>query len=103
MRGTTMSLAMDGTQDPFGFVSRDNSLIQGYRPWVFGEDAPSKLQSSEQDLAARLQGIEGGGVERHRVGSVSAVGPDGLSDGSGKSGKQALGRWRGFDPIESGG
>ena len=69
----------DGTQDPSGFMSRNNAPIQGYRPWVFSEDAPSKLQSSEQDLAARLQGMEGGGVERHRVGSVSAVGPMALA------------------------
>ena len=45
----------------------------------------------------------GGGVEGHRVGGVGAVGPDGLSDGSSKSGKQALGWWRGFYPIESSG
>ena len=54
-------------------------------------------------MAARLQSMWGGSVERHRVRSVGAVGPDGLSDGSGKFGKHALGRGRGFNPIESGG
>ena len=40
-------------------------------------------------------------MERHRVGSVSAVRPNGLSDGCGEFGKHALGWRRGFNPIES--
>ena len=42
-------------------------------------------------------------MEGHRVGGVGAVGPDGLGDGSGELGEQALGWRRNFDPIECGG
>ena len=42
-------------------------------------------------------------MESHRVGGVGAVGPDGLGDGGGKLGEQALGRRRSFNPIECSG
>ena len=42
-------------------------------------------------------------MEGHRVGGVGAVGPDGLGDGGGELGEQALGRRRSFDPVECGG
>ena len=42
-------------------------------------------------------------MEGHRVGRIGAVGPDGLGDGGGKLGEQALGRRRSFNPVERGG
>ena len=91
----------NGAQDPFGFVSRDDALVDVDGPWVLGEDAPSKLQSSKQNLATRLQGKRGGDVKRHRVGCISAVRPDGLGDGSSKLGEQTFCWRRGLNAVES--
>ena len=93
----------NGAKEPFGCVGSDDTLHHDDSPRMLGENAPGKLKSAEQNLAARLKGKVGGDVEGHRVGRVGAVGSDGLGDGGGKLGKQAPGRRRSFHPVKCGG
>ena len=93
----------NGAKDPFSFIGSDDTLKHTDSPRMLGENAPGELESAKQNLAARLKGKVGGDVEGHRVGRVGAVGSDGLGDGGGKLGEQALGRRRSFHPVECGG
>ena len=54
-------------------------------------------------MTARLQRIGGGSVKCHRVRCVGTVRPNGLGDGSGKLGEQALRRWGSFNPVKTSG
>ena len=91
----------NSSKEPHLFISSNGTREDLNGPRMLGEDSPGKGDALEQDLATRFQGKSGGGMERHDVGRVGAVGSDRLGDGGGELGEWALGRRRSFDPIET--